>query len=491
MTEGWSLREVSARDVRALKEIARLHVRLLDFGPMAALGERFVGRICYRGPMGDGLLRVVLCEVEGRPVGFLGYTSQSASFHARALRNHWWSAVWLALLAVISDPRRLLRLRRAVNIVFSRRAEGLVDEEPVGELMGMAVLPEYLAPGFIRETGLRVADELVAHARRYCQRAGLRKLRAFVDAGNKRTQLFYHRLGARFRPCTQAGEAVVEVTFDLDPSQDGAGTPMPAIWSVSAEAAASATAPADGWGPYWDGLNDQYKVFKLEAVDCVERLARATPLRPDDRVLDFGCGFGFLANALSPLVGEVYLWDSAAGMRRHARLNVAGCRNVRFLDLSGEDADPGVRFDVILVNSVVQYMTIEELSAWLRRWRRLLAPGGRVLLSDLVPPDPSHLAEALSLLWLCARHGKLAGAIRDGLSEARRYFGTRVARPLLRLSREDVGRLAAAAAFEARFLPESITYRRSRHTAVLSMPAPAATAEGAADHSLESRMSSR
>ena len=107
---------------------------------------------------------------------------------------------------------------RAVRLMFSRRAELNLGRDPLGEVLAIGVLPAYLTPEFVRRTGVRIGDELVAHAASYFRRAGVDRMRMVVEAHNKPALLFYHRLGGRFEPYEHAGEPMVHVWFDLQGS---------------------------------------------------------------------------------------------------------------------------------------------------------------------------------------------------------------------------------------------------------------------------------
>jgi ribosomal protein S18 acetylase RimI-like enzyme len=99
--------------------------------------------------------------------------------------------------------------------MFSRRAELDLGRDPLGEVLAIGVLPEYLTPEFVRTAAVRIGDELVAHAAAYVRRAGADRMRMVVEAHNKPALLFYHRLGGRFEPYEHAGEPMVHVWFDL------------------------------------------------------------------------------------------------------------------------------------------------------------------------------------------------------------------------------------------------------------------------------------
>lgn len=211
----WRLREVAPGSRGDLKTVGRLHMELLGFGPMAALGEPFIREICYGVQLADGLLRIALGEIDGRPAGFVAYTSKSITFHRAALRNHWFYAGWVVALAILANPRILIRLVRAVRVVVSRRGETRLGEDPMGEVVCIAAKPEFLAGRFARLSGIRVSDELTKHAARQLRAEGVREMRMIVDADNKKVLLLYHSLGAQFEKYEQAGEPKVHVWFDL------------------------------------------------------------------------------------------------------------------------------------------------------------------------------------------------------------------------------------------------------------------------------------
>ena len=190
--------------------------------------------------------------------------------------------------------------------------------------------------------------------------------------------------------------------------------------------------PAETWSAYWDGMEHRH-IFTVEARDHVARLHRAVPLRPSDRVLDFGCGFGHVVELLAPSVARVGYWDAAAGMRRATAGRTAALGQVTLVDLGGPvPADAVGGFDLVLANSVVQYMTRDELTGWMVRWRSLLAPGGRIVLSDIPVPGASAVAELAGMLGFAARNGFLLRALRDGVEEAHRYSRSRGSADLLR-----------------------------------------------------------
>jgi SAM-dependent methyltransferase len=228
------------------------------------------------------------------------------------------------------------------------------------------------------------------------------------------------------------------------------------------------------WRSYWNQPSTYEEVHRAQAVHYVDKLTAISPLDSKARVLDFGAGFGFVAEALVGKVGRMYLWDISESMRNQARRLLARYQNVEFLDLSGVHASVPVRScDLIIVNSVVQYMTVEELASWLVRWRAMLSPKGRIVLSDLVPSDPPPLFfELFEALAFSARCGMFLHVISPRQIRAlKRYWKTRKETgPLLRIGEDTLRRLAGNAGLAVQILPGNLTHFSRRMTALLFVP---------------------
>ncbi len=221
------------------------------------------------------------------------------------------------------------------------------------------------------------------------------------------------------------------------------------------------------WSAYWEGMADK-RIFVVEAHDHVARLSAAVPLRPADYVLDFGCGFGHVVELLAPVVAKIDYWDAAETMRRATAERTKHLPSATVVDLS--DTVPAAaeeRYDLVLATSVIQYMQRGEVAEWLGRWRTMLRPGGRIVLSDVAPPGRSALGELAGMLMFAARHRFLVRALRDGVQEARRYTRSRSAVDLQRWRPAELAGAAAAAGLVAELLQTNLTHRRGRFSMVL------------------------
>jgi 2-polyprenyl-3-methyl-5-hydroxy-6-metoxy-1,4-benzoquinol methylase len=453
------LRDACWQTPADLEAIADLHLELLNFGPVAGLGRRFVREIGYRVLLKDELMHVTLANVDGVTAGFVAFTPNSFAFHRRGLRKHLPRVAWYTLIALLEDPRRITKFWRVVRVMRTRRGE--VERRGLGEVVAIAVRPQFLTAATVRRLGIRLSERLVDVAGAAIRRSGANTVRMLVDADNKAVLLLYHLMGAKFRAFDLGGEPNVEVEFDL--STPRFERSVPAAWQRGARGAAA----RDEWAEYWDGIDDRQRVFAAEAADHVRRVQELLAPADSDVMLDFGCGFGFVGRRLARVVRHVDLWDGSAGVRWRALRRTAHMDNVGYLDLDDPAADPVGKYDLITAHSVLQYMNEAQIVDWLRRWRRMLRPGGRVVVSDLIAAQQSPVGEVLRYLRFALANGFVLNALVGGVKESARYFGARRNRALTPLPQSTMARLAASAGFTLEPLAANLSYRRSRWTAVL------------------------
>jgi SAM-dependent methyltransferase len=138
-------------------------------------------------------------------------------------------------------------------------------------------------------------------------------------------------------------------------------------------------------------------------------------LRPGERVLDLGSGGGIdvllSARRVGPS-GFAYGVDMTDEMLELARANAAsaGAANVEFLKGTIEDVPlPDGAVDVVISNCVINLST--DKPAVVAEMFRVLAPGGRIGISDVVAED--HLSPAER-----AERGSYVGCIAGALSRS-------------------------------------------------------------------------
>jgi ubiquinone/menaquinone biosynthesis C-methylase UbiE len=138
-------------------------------------------------------------------------------------------------------------------------------------------------------------------------------------------------------------------------------------------------------------------------------------------VLDYGCGDALYAENVAGLCGQLLLFDAAPRIREALAMRLTGRPGIEVLDAPGVEGLAGASLDLIVVNSVLQYLTREQLADLLELWRVKLKTEGRLVVADVVPPNIGPLQDAVALLRFAAEGGfvrsALAGLARTALSD--------------------------------------------------------------------------
>ena len=204
----------------------------------------------------------------------------------------------------------------------------------------------------------------------------------------------------------------------LQVGEDGAG--------CCGDACCGSEAPAAVFGEALYGQEEREALpdaARLASLGCGNPTAVAE-LREGETVLDLGSGGGIdvllSARRVGPS-GVAYGLDMTDEMLALARRNAeaAGARNVHFLKGRIEAIPlPAESVDVVISNCVVNLST--DKPAVLAEVARVLKPGGRVGISDVVAED--RLSPAAR-----AERGSFAGCIAGALSKGEYEAGLRAA----------------------------------------------------------------
>src|ERR1700693_3346827 len=225
----------------------------------------------------------------------------------------------------------------------------------------------------------------------------------------------------------------------------------------------------DDWIDYYDSTHTIYASklhrdlhFQIIARDIIGYISQ-----PDAVVLDYACGEALSAAKVADACAKLYLADPAPGVRGRLIARFAPNTKIRVRSLDDLRKMDEKSVDLVIMNSVAQYMTATELDAAFAIIRRLLKPGGRLVVGDILRPEVGMPRDVIALLQFAARHGflrdALIGLVATALSD---YRHLRAKVGLQRYSEAEIVAKLAAAGFTASRAHSNIGHNPWRMTFV-------------------------
>lgn len=176
----------------------------------------------------------------------------------------------------------------------------------------------------------------------------------------------------------------------------------------------------DDWIEYYDSTHTIYASrlhrdlhFQGIARDIIGYISS-----PDAVVLDYSCGEALSAAKVAEACGKLYLAEPAPGVRGRLIARFAPNTKIRVRSLDDLRKMEENSIDLAIMNSVAQYMTPAELDTAFAVIRRLLKPGGRLIVGDILRPDVGTIRDVTALLRFARTHGFLKDAVIGLISTA-------------------------------------------------------------------------
>jgi ubiquinone/menaquinone biosynthesis C-methylase UbiE len=169
----------------------------------------------------------------------------------------------------------------------------------------------------------------------------------------------------------------------------------------------------DDWIDYYDSTHTIYASrlhrdlhFQAVARDIIGYISS-----PDAVVLDYACGEALSAAKVAEACGKLYLAEPAPGVRGRLIARFAPNTRIRVRSLDDLRKMDEKSIDLVVMNSVAQYMTSSELDDAFAVIRRLLKSGGRLIVGDILRPEVGMARDVVALL----RFGLIHGFLKDAL----------------------------------------------------------------------------
>ena len=229
----------------------------------------------------------------------------------------------------------------------------------------------------------------------------------------------------------------------------------------------------EDWIDYYDSTHTIY-VSKLHRDLHFQIIARdiiGYIPSPDAVVLDYACGEALSASQVAAACGKLILAEPAPGVRGRLIARFAPNTKIRVRSLDDVRNMTEQSIDLVMMNSVAQYMTPTELDAAFTTIRRILKPSGKLVLGDILQPEVGMGRDVMALLSFGWRHGflkdALIGLVSTALSD---YRQLRSKIGLQRYSEAEIMAKLTAAGFASQRAHTNIGHNRWRMTFVARPP---------------------
>jgi SAM-dependent methyltransferase len=221
------------------------------------------------------------------------------------------------------------------------------------------------------------------------------------------------------------------------------------------------------WIEYWNQDTTIYVSARHKRVHC-EKVACDMLCHvpgPHALVVDYGCGDTLNAERVASACGNLFLCDAAPNVRERLSARYAGWENISVISPGQFEALDAATIDVVIVNSVIQYLSQAEFTRLLSICHRKLRHEGCVVLGDVIPRNVNPVRDAIELMKLAVAHGFLLsaaiGLVRSCFSD---YLRVRRESGFLQFDETEVVQQLRLAGFAAERHKSNIGHNSARMT---------------------------
>jgi SAM-dependent methyltransferase len=221
------------------------------------------------------------------------------------------------------------------------------------------------------------------------------------------------------------------------------------------------------WIDYWNSdhaiyVNGRHRILHAEGI--AQGILGLLP-SSNAIVLDQGSGEALYAEALAAHCSRLILCEAAPTVRKALASRVANLSNVSVIDAGDVARLDDRSLDLVIANSLIQYLKRDELAELLDIWHRKLRSDGSLVVADVIPPDVSPVTDAAALLrfgWSGGFLGPaLVGLAKTALSD---YRQIRAALGFATYSEQDFLALLADHGFDGARIYPNVGHNQARMT---------------------------
>jgi SAM-dependent methyltransferase len=221
------------------------------------------------------------------------------------------------------------------------------------------------------------------------------------------------------------------------------------------------------WLAFWDSPHSIYVNARHKDVHyrlIAEQISALVP-NPQAHVLDYGSGEALHADIVAATAGELQLCEAAPGLRAGLQQRFADNPKIHVIAPHEITRLPEHSLDLIVLHSVLQYLTPTGASALFVLFRRLVKSGGLLVISDVVPPKVPAATDAMALLRFGKDNGFFFAAVWGLLQTLlSNYSRLRSRLGLTRYAEAPMIEKLNVAGFDATAAPANIGHNQARRT---------------------------
>lgn len=226
------------------------------------------------------------------------------------------------------------------------------------------------------------------------------------------------------------------------------------------------------WGNYWQENPKLFTTVMEKSTEYVaHKLTHNQLIGANSQVLDFGCGPGYLANALKGRIAGYFGVDISEQYIASAKDKCKDNPNFQFKAFPlGESINSlstlekgGKKFDTIIILSVIQYFEKkEDVLNLLEKCKQLLKSGGKIILADVITHEHGLIKDIIAILAHSIKNRYFFQFLKFMVvAKQSKYNQLRKSKKLLTLSKAEMLSFAHQLKLELDILP-TITMQSSR-----------------------------
>lgn len=182
---------LDGRDPELSNDVYELHSELTS--PVVWLGRRFARDFFYGALVQEGMVHCLVYRHEGETAGFLSYTENANGLFREGLKRRFFQLASILAVELVTRPT-VLR-----DILFCMRnlshAPSELGSDVPAEFLTFVVREKYRTPEFLKETGIRVANELFAEGVRDLRARDVKKVKSSIKTDRLLAHVFHQHQG--------------------------------------------------------------------------------------------------------------------------------------------------------------------------------------------------------------------------------------------------------------------------------------------------------